>query len=103
MHTSRRRWPKGTWMRLKSRELLRALVGDPRKDPAKKMSGRRLARYAEVHPSFIDHLLAGRRHSCEPKTAELIAEALELPVTFLFDPMAPSGSAVPDKREKVPA
>lgn len=103
MHTSRRRWPKGTWMRLKSRQVLRAFVGDPRKDPTKKMSGRRLAKYAEVHPSFIDHLLAGRRSSCEPRTAELIAEALDVPLTVLFDPMTPSGAVVLDKREKVPA
>ena len=88
--TTRRRWKRGTWMQLKSRELLRAFVGDPRTDPSKKMSGRRLARYADVHPSFIDHLLTGRRRSCTPKTAELIAEALGVPVTVLFDPRTSS-------------
>lgn len=89
---SYRRWKKGTWMRLKSQAVLRAFVGDPRKDPTKKMSGRRLARYVGVHPSFIDHLLAGRRSSCEPRTGELIAEALGVPLTVLFDPIAPSAS-----------
>ena len=77
-----KRWPKGTWMKLRTAELLRAFVGP---GPDKKMSARRLARYADVHPSFIDHLLAGRRRSCEPKTANHIAEALEVPVEVLFE------------------
>lgn len=82
MKVARVRWPKGTFMKLKSRELLRAIVGP---EPEKKMSGRRLARCAGVHPSFIDHLLAGRRSSCEPKTAQRIAEALDVPMPLLFD------------------
>lgn len=76
-------------MRLNSRDLLRALVGP---EPEKKLSGRRLARYAGVHPSFIDHLLAGRRSSCEPRTAELIAEGLGVPLGILFTPNAPSAT-----------
>lgn len=76
-------------MRLKSKELLRALVGP---EPEKTMSGRRLARYAEVHPSFVDHLLTGRRSSCLPRTAELIAEGLGVPVLVLFTPNAPSAT-----------
>lgn len=86
---TRKRWRKGTWMRLNSRELLRALVGP---EDTKKMSGRRLARYAGVHPSFIDHLLAGRRSSCEPRTAELISEGLGVPLGVLFTPNAPSAT-----------
>lgn len=77
-----RRWPKGTWMKLRTPDLLRAFVGP---EPEKKMSARRLARYVDVHPSFIDHLLAGRRRSCEPKTANRIAEALEVPMEVLFE------------------
>lgn len=77
-----RRWPKGTWMKLKSPELLRAFVGP---EHSKRMSGRKLARIIEKHPSFIDHLLAGRRRSCEPKTANRIAEALGVPVEILFE------------------
>lgn len=93
-----KRWPKGTWMKLKDRDVLRAFVG-----PAKKMSGRRLAKYAEVHPSFIDHLLSGRRQSCTPRTAQLIAEALDVPLGVLFDPTAPSVKMEDTKREKVAA
>ncbi|KQU33525.1 helix-turn-helix domain-containing protein [Rhodococcus sp. Leaf233] len=69
-------------MKLKSPELLRAFVGP---EDSKKMSARKLARYADVHPSFIDHLLAARRRSCEPLTAARIAEALEVPIAILFD------------------
>ncbi len=78
-----RRWPKGTWMRLISSQRLRAFVGP---EPDKKMSQRKLARYSDTHPSFINHLTSGRRKSCEPRTAELIAEALEVPLEVLFVP-----------------
>lgn len=95
-----KRWPKGTWMRLISRERLASFVGDPAKDPSKKMSGRRLARCAGKHPSFIDHLLSGRRSSCAPRTAELIAEALDVPLEILFMPeTASTGSRI--SKEKV--
>ena len=82
-----KRWPKGTWMRLTSAPRLRSFIG-PEAD--KKMSGRRLARYADVHPSFIDHLLSGRRRSCTPAVAQRIAEALQVPLEVLFDPSASS-------------
>jgi hypothetical protein len=77
-----RRWPKGTWMKLISKERLRSFIGP---EPGKKMSGRTLARYAGVHPSFIDHLTSGRRKSCEPATATRIAEALSVPLDILFE------------------
>lgn len=88
MHTTRR-WPKGTYMRLISPDRLRSFVGP---EPSKKMSGRRLARYIEVHPSFIDHLLSGRRKSCNTRTGERIAEALDVPLDILFVPTAPSNT-----------
>lgn len=87
--THRRRWPKGTYMQLISAERLRSFVGP---EPTKKMSGRRLARSIDVHPSFIDHLLAGRRKTCQPKTAGRIAEALGVPLDVLFVPTAPSNA-----------
>lgn len=85
--TYRRRWPKGTYMRLISAERLRSFVGP---EGSKKMSGRRLARAIGKHPSFIDHLLAGRSSTCRPVTAQRIAEALEVPLEILFVPTAPS-------------
>lgn len=86
----RRRWPKGTWMRLHSAERLKAFVGSP--ESGAKMSQRQLARYIGKHPSFVNHLTSGRRKSCEPRTAELIAEALEVPLEILFVPEQASTS-----------
>lgn len=76
-------------MRLVSPQRLRSFVG-PEAD--KKMSGRKLARYADVHPSFVDHLLSGRRRSCTPKVAQRFAEALEVPLDVLFVPTVPSST-----------
>lgn len=92
----RTRWPKGTYMKLVSAERLRSFVG-PEGD--KKMSGRRLARSIGCHPSFIDHLLSGRRRSCEVVTARRIAEALEVPLEILFVPETPSVARPTGKRK----
>ena len=97
-----RRWPKGTYMQLVSAERLRSFVGDPAKNPGVKMSQRRLARYIDRDPSFINHLTSGRRKSCKPRTAELIAEALDVPLDVLFVPEVAS-SATSISKEKVPA
>ena len=90
-----RRWPRGTWMRLISAERLRAFVGP---EPDKKMSQRKLARYSDTHPSFINHLTSGRRRSCEPRTAELIAEALDVPLSVLFVPEVARSTAGSDNQ-----
>ena len=95
---TRTRWPKGTWMQVKSRDILRALIGP---EPGKRMSGRRLARYAEVHPSFIDHLLSGRRSTCAPATATRIAEGLAVPLEVLFTPSIPIAARRSAQRPQV--
>lgn len=77
-------------MKLVSSERLRSFIGP---EPEKKMSGRRLARMVGVHPSFIDHLLSGRRRSATPLVAQHIAEALEVPLDVLFVPTAPSATS----------
>lgn len=94
----RRRFPKGTYMQLISADRLRSFVGP---EPDKKMSGRRLARAVEKHPSFIDHLLSGRSKSCKPVTAQRIAEALEIPLDLLFVPSVASVSSETDKQKVV--
>lgn len=81
-------------MQLISSDRLRAFVGP---EPDKKMSARRLARAIEKHPSFIDHLLAGRSKTCKPLTAERIAEALEVPLTALFVPETPTAGQTSTK------
>lgn len=100
MATRYRRRPKGTWMRLHSAHLLRAVVGP---EPEKKMSARQLARYVGVHPSFIDHLVAERRRSCSPQVADRIAEALGVPTEFLFQEQVSSAERATDKHKAVSA
>lgn len=97
---ARKRWPKGTYMQIVSPDRLRAFVGP---EPDKRMSGRRLARAIGKHPSFIDHLLAGRSKSCLPVTAERIAEALGVPLDVIFVPETPSATQSATKREDIPA
>ena len=82
-------------MKLKSAELLRAFVGP---EETKKISGRKLARGAGCHPSFIDHLLQGRRTSCTPIMANRIAEILEVPLEVLFMPTIPRNTRHHDAR-----
>lgn len=100
MATTRRRYPKGTWMRLHSKERLRAFVGP---EPDKKISQRRLSRYVGVHESFINHLTSGRRSSCTPMVAQRIAEAVGVPLEILFVPEMTSSDSAVGKQEKVPA
>lgn len=87
-------------MRLRSAELLRAMVG-PEKD--KRLSGRQLARCIGKHPSFINHLTAGRESSCAPQTADRIADALGVPTEVLFEERMTSAKRRSDKSKKSPA
>jgi hypothetical protein len=96
MSTRYRRRPKGTWMKLRSAALLRAVVGP---EPDKKMSARQLARTVDCSPGFIDHLLAQRRTSCKPSTADRIAQALGVPTEFLFEERLSSGGRSNDKEK----
>lgn len=81
-----RRFPKGTWMRLTSPDTLRALMAQ------RGYSLARLARYADCSKGFISHLLAGRKTTCTPALAQLIAEALDVPLEILFVPSVSAGS-----------
>ncbi|MGK9270455.1 helix-turn-helix transcriptional regulator [Williamsia muralis] len=81
-------------MKLRSPQLLQAFVGP---EPDKKMSARQLARSVEVHPSFINHLTAGRSASCTPKVADRIAGALGVPTDILFEERLSSTERQSDK------
>lgn len=76
------RRPKGTWMKLRSAELLRAFVGP---EDSKKLSARQLARTCGITPGFINHLTSGRKTSCRRMTADRIAQALGVPTDVLFE------------------
>lgn len=78
--TQRRRWPKGTWMKLTSADTLRALMAQ------RGLSYETLARYAGCSKSFVSHLTRGRKTTCTPALAERIAEALSVPLEILFVP-----------------
>ena len=98
---TRRRWPKGTWMRLRNPDLLRAFLGD--KKDGKKMSQRELADFVDCHPSMINHLTSGRAASCTPELAERIAKVLGVPLDVLFEARKASASSTRTARQKVPA
>lgn len=98
MKAQRKRWPKGTWMRLTSGKILRGLMD------TKNLSNADIALSCGVGRTFISALVNERRTSCTPKVAQRIAERLEVPLEVLFVPKASSVSGSSYKqREKVPA
>lgn len=92
MRAQRKRWPKGTWMRLHSGSLLRELMN------TKRLSNADVAMSAGVGRTFISALVNGRRTSCSPKVAERIAERLEVPLEVLFVPRVSAASGQNNKR-----
>lgn len=92
----------GTRMKLVARDSLDERMG------RKGWSNRRLAKYAECAPGTIDNLLSGRTVSVnKARTAELICEALDVPLDVYFVPEISSstGQSVQrsEKRERVSA
>ena len=79
-------------MRLTSPATLRALMAQ------RGYSLARLARYAGCSKGFISHLLAERKNTCTPTLAQLIAEALDVPLEILFVPSVSAGSG-PNERK----
>lgn len=82
----RKRWPKGTWMKLRSTEILNAFMAE------KQFSNGRLAQYAGCSRTFIGYLRNGDKTSCSPKLAADISEALGVPLVALFDARTSAGS-----------
>lgn len=96
MKPPRKRWPKGTWMRLKSGKLLRGQMD------VKHLSNADLAMAAGVGRTFISALVNGRRNSCKPIVAQRIAERLGIDLELLFEPRTSAVSSSSDKtQEKV--
>jgi transcriptional regulator with XRE-family HTH domain len=81
-----KRYPKGTWMKLRSPEILQAFMRQ------KDFSMSRLARYAGCSKSMIGHLCSGHKSSCTPALAGRISEALDVPTEALFDLRASAAS-----------
>lgn len=76
---SRKKSRKGIWMKLRSAEVLRALMRQ------KDFSMKRLSIYSECSKSFIGFLCNGTKTSCGKDLAERIAAALDVPVEVLFE------------------
>lgn len=98
MARTRKRWPKGTWMRLKSGLMLRGLMD------SQGVSNAEVAIAAGCGRTFISALVNERRTSCKVETADRIAVFLRVPVELLFDPRGSAVSGHDDSRlRKVPA
>lgn len=91
MRAQRKRWPKGTWMRLTSGKILRGQMD------VKHLSNADVALSAGVGRTFISALVNERRTSCSPQVAERIAERLEVTLEVLFVPKASAASGSNDK------
>lgn len=92
---SKRRWPRGTWMRLKSGSLLREMMN------TRQASNADVALAAGCGRTFISALVNGRRNSCTPIVAERIALYFGVPLGLLFEvkTSADSGHVVPTQRK----
>ncbi len=99
MKPPRKRWPKGTWMRLNSGKILRGLM------EMKHLSNADVAAHARVGRTFISALVNERKTSCTPDVAMRIAERLEVPLEVLFTPRASaaSGRIISTQRKGVAA
>lgn len=93
----RRNWPKGTWMKLISKDTLRALIKQ------RGLSYGDIGDLVGCHRSMISQLANEHRTSCTPILAEKIAICLGVPLEVLFVQRTSAVSGHNDKREKVPA
>lgn len=93
MRAHRKRYPKGTWMRLRSGSLLRELMN------TKGVSNADVGIAAGVGRTFISALVNNRRNSCTEEVALRIARRLEVPFELLFDPTPSAGSGRSDNKK----
>lgn len=96
MQKKRRKSPPGTWMKLRSADVLKAFMKQ------KGFSVQRLATYAGCSKSFIGFLRTGAKTSCTDELATRISEALDVPKEVLFERKTSATSGRIDKR-KTPA
>lgn len=90
----KQRWPKGTWMQLIDKEILKLHMEH------KGFSAGKLASRSDCSRGMIFHLTSGRKRSCSKELAERIAESLNLPVESLFVPNIPSARGKSVQRRK---
>lgn len=90
----RRKSPKGTWMKLRSADVLNAFMKQ------KNFSAQRLATYSGCSKSFIGFLKTGHKTSCTPQLAASISEALDVPLEVLFERRASADSGHTSKQRQ---
>lgn len=86
MKQHRKRYPKGTWMRLRSGSILRAFMDE------RGMSNADVALAAGVGRTFISALVNERRTSCTEDVARRIERYLGVPATVIFEPKPSANS-----------
>lgn len=86
-----KRWPEGTWMKLQSKDTLRALIKQ------RGLSYGDIGNMCGCHRSMISQLANGNRTSCKPKLAEKIAVCLGVPSEVLFVAHVSAVSGLNDK------
>lgn len=91
-----RRYPRGTYMKLQSRDTLRALIKQ------RGLSYGDIGEMCGCHRSMISQLVNGSRTTCKPGLADKIAICLGVPTEVLFvaKTSAVSGRNIPS-RERV--
>lgn len=93
MGPRKRRWPEGTWMKLRSGALLRSLMD------TRNVSNADVAMAADRGRTFISALVNERKTSCKPIVAERIALYLGVPLEVLFEPKASAASGCNVKKQ----
>lgn len=88
---ARKRWPEGTWMKITSKDTLKALIKQ------RGLSYGDIGEMADCHRTMISALANGHRTSCTPQLAERIVRCLDIPLEVLFVPHA---SAVSGRNSK---
>lgn len=88
-----KRWPKGTYMKLNNRDMLRALIEHSG------LSYQDIGTMAGCHRSMISQLVNGHRKSCTGPLAERISLCLGVPSELLFVAHVSAGSGSNDKRK----
>lgn len=89
-----KRHPKGTWMRLTSRDTLRALIKQ------RGLSYGQLGQMAGCHRTMISQLVNNHRNSCTPTLADRLSLCLGVPTEVLFVAKTSADSGQSDKRRK---
>lgn len=91
----RRRYPKGTWMKLTSGAILRAFMDE------RKVSNLDVGLAAGVQRTFISALVNERRTSCTPAVAQRIERFLGVPEGVIFVPRASTTGGSSSQRERI--